>query len=59
MVQAHYPDFLAHLAARDRRAAWVRLDAEGGVALAGCDYPLADSGETPCWPPQVWPAPRR
>ena len=48
---------LDQLARRFRQAAWVRIDAEGRSSLAACDYPLAGSGELPCWPPGVIPGP--
>ncbi len=46
---------LDHLARQFRQAAWVRIDGEGRPGLAGCDYPLAGSGEQPCWPEGVIP----
>lgn len=43
------------LARRFRQAAWVRIEADGSAHLAACEYPLASSGITPCWPPGVAP----
>lgn len=56
----HEPGFLviggegepvAALALRFRQAAWVRIAADGRVALAACRYPRAGEGPGPCWPP--------
>lgn len=43
------------LARRFRQAAWVRIEADGSAHLAACDYPLASSGITPCWPSHIAP----
>lgn len=39
-----------------RQAAWVRIDRAGLPTLGVCCYPKASSGESPCWPPSVYPA---
>lgn len=48
---------LDQLSRRFRQAAWVRITADGTAHLAACHYPLAGSGETPCWPPGLVPDP--
>ena len=48
---------LDQLSRRFRQAAWVRIDADGTAHLAACHYPLASSGEEPCWPAGVVPGP--
>ncbi|HEY9143225.1 MAG TPA: DUF3293 domain-containing protein [Arenimonas sp.] len=48
---------LDQLARRFRQAAWVRITADGTAHLAACHYPLASSGEEPCWPPGIVPGP--
>ncbi|WP_188665679.1 DUF3293 domain-containing protein [Arenimonas soli] len=51
-------DTLDRLSRQFRQAAWVRITADGTAHLAGCHYPLASSGEVPCWPADVVPGPR-
>ncbi|GAB2664678.1 DUF3293 domain-containing protein [Arenimonas aestuarii] len=48
---------LDRLSRRFRQAAWVRISADGTAQLAACRYPLASSGETPCWPSELVPGP--
>ncbi len=48
-------DILDQLSRRFRQAAWVRIGADGSAGLVACRYPLAGSGEDPCWPPGIVP----
>lgn len=57
LVLGATPAQMDQLSRQFRQAAWVHIDARGLPSLAGCRYPLHESGASPCWPPGVVPDP--